>query len=113
MRGSLLSLSRLRQIGTRSLTAAIVALVLASNAASAEPIPDVELPAATNIPATLSFAEIRAGLLGSLSRIKALDAEYTQLSRVSELHEAALSIVPYTFSREAFKVHPGSSWVKP
>ena len=103
MRGSLLSLSRLRQIGTRSLTAAIVALVLASNAASAEPIPDVELPAATNIPATLSFAEIRAGLLGSLSRIKALDAEYTQLSRVSELHEAALSIVPYTFSREAFK----------
>ena len=103
MRGSLLSLSGLRQIGTRSLTAAIVALVSALTAASAEPIPDVELPTATNIPATLSFAEIRAGLLGSLSRIKALDAEYTQLSRVSELHVAALTIVPYTFSREAFK----------
>jgi len=98
-----LSLSGLQQIGTRNLMAAIVALVLASTAASAEPIPDVELPTATNIPATLSFAEIRAGLLGSLSRIKALDAEYTQLSRVSELHEAALTIVPYTFSREAFK----------
>jgi len=103
VRGSLLSLSGLRQIGTRSLTAAIVALVSALTAASAESIPDVELPTATNIPATLSFAEIRAGLLGSLAGIKALDADYTQLSRVSALHEAALTIVPYTFSREAFK----------
>ncbi|MEI7861565.1 MAG: hypothetical protein WCJ21_03000 [Planctomycetota bacterium] len=103
MRGSTSSLSGLRQIGTRSLIAAVVALVLALTAASADPIPDVELPAATNIPATLSFAEIRAGLLGSLTRIKALDAEFTQLSRVSALHEAALTIVPYIFSRQSFK----------
>jgi hypothetical protein len=103
VRGSTSRLSRLRQIGPRSLIAAVVGLVLASTAASAEAIPDVELPAATNIPATLSFAEIRAGLLGSLSRIKALDAEFTQLSRVSALHEAALTIVPYIFSKQAFK----------
>lgn len=93
------------QARNRSLTSiAFVAIFgLALAPASAQPIPDVDVPSVTNVPATLSFAELRQGVLSSIVRIKALDAEFTQLSRFSGSHEMAEGSMPFMFYRQAFK----------
>jgi hypothetical protein len=88
----------------RLILMAVVTLVDSTLArAGEEPIADVELPSPMNTPATLSFGEIRQGILDSIGRIKALDAELTQLCRFNDLDETATTVVPYTFQRNAFK----------
>jgi hypothetical protein len=101
--GRLLTHTWRRRAGSR-IDIAVVSLVgLTLARALAEPISDVDLPTPTDIPATLTFAEIRQGRLDAIGRIKALYAEFTQLCRFSGPHERAEATIPFTFHRNAFK----------
>jgi len=87
----------------RILVASVTLLGVTLARVGAEPLGDIKLPSPTNVPATLSFAEIREGVLDSIGRIKALDAEFTQLCLFSGPHERAAATSPFTLQRNAFK----------
>lgn len=92
-----------RHVCSHRPAAAITLFILAIAPAYGELIADVEAPAATNVPATLSFEEICQGRLDSVGRITALDAEFTQKCRFAGQHERSASTIPFTFQRNAFK----------
>jgi len=69
----------------------------------AEVIPDIALPIPSSTPATLSFPELREGMIRSIRSIRALDAEFTHLVRLASTNPSAAEVIPYTFNREAHK----------
>lgn len=88
----------------RVLVAAAIALAWCGNAPiAADAIPDITRPVPSTTPATLTSAELREGICRTLKKIHAIDAEYTDLCRLTPTHGSFASTIPFVFNHEAHK----------
>ena len=87
-----------------ALVVAILALACCHGASlRADAIPDITRPVSSTTPATLTWAELREGIVRSLKKIHAIDAEYTDLCRLTPAHGSFASTIPFVFNHEAHK----------
>ena len=70
---------------------------------AAEEFHGLEVPTATTAPATMGVDQILSGIVQSIKKLRALDADFTDLVRSRSSDPGSNLVIPYSFRRSAFK----------